>query len=214
MRTIMTVGLLVLSCASASQAEINFGSTAEWLTHDSSLVALATPIDLQTIERTTKCRYRLDDVIKGPQSVGDTVTIFARWLTKADALSLDEALKAGTQVLVFAKVATRFDREIDGKYFLDQQVGRSAYFSNTPVGDLYTPDFHPIVKFDDVLRRTRAQATKEFELKQQEWHGEIRRQSVEVPSDSEAWKRLYWGSACYLWVPEYITLDQKPGTKP
>lgn len=214
MRTIITVGLLLLSCASALRAEINIGSSAEWLTHDSSLAALATPVDVQTNERTTKCRYRLDDVIKGPQSVGDTVTVFALLLTKADVLALDKALKSGTQMLVFAKVAESFDKEIDGKYFLHRQICRSAYFSNTPIEDLYTPDFHTIVKFDDLVSRTRAQVTKELELKQQGWQGEIRRQSVDVPSDSEAWKRLYSGSACYLWVPEYIPLDQKNGTKP
>ncbi len=214
MRTIFTAGLLLLSCASALRAEINIGLSAEWLTHDSSLVALATAIDVQVNERKTECRYRLDDVIKGPQSVGDTVTIFALSRTKANALSLDKSLKAGNQMLVFAKVAERIDKEIDGKYFLDQQLCRSAFFSTTPVEDLYSPDFHPIVKFDDLLRRTRAQVTKEFELKQQGWKGEIRRQSVEVPSDSEAWKYLYLGSACYLYVPEYITLDQKNAMKP
>lgn len=139
MRTIITGGLLLLSCASALRAEINIGSSAEWITHDSSLVALATPVDVQTNERTTKCRYRLDDVIKGPQSVGDTVTVFAYWHTKADTLLLDKAQKAGTQVLIFAKISRRVyivSTEFDEKYFLDQQIGRSAHFPNTPVEDI------------------------------------------------------------------------------
>ena len=56
MRTIITVGILLLSWASALRAETNFGSSAEWLAYDSSLVALATPIDVQANERGTKCR--------------------------------------------------------------------------------------------------------------------------------------------------------------
>ena len=65
----------------SAHAEINTGYTAEWLSHQSSLIAKATPIGVETVKGPgavwfTKSRFRLDEVVKGPQSEGDTVTIY------------------------------------------------------------------------------------------------------------------------------------------
>jgi hypothetical protein len=211
MRTAFTFVLLALLHLSTVRAEIAVGFTAEWLSHESKLVALATPLDVQTIEtsdhvRFTKCRYRLDDIIKGPQSVGDTVTVFEASRSKPDALSLDKARKAGTQLLVFATVAENLHKEIDGKYVLIPIVGSntgSAYFADQSVDNLYTQNFKTLVKFDELLLRTRAQAVYESELKRRFKQGEFRKKTLEVSLDSEAHKKLYAGSVCYLWVPEF-----------
>lgn len=217
MRAIAAAAFLVMSLASAVRAEINHGFTVEWLTHDSFLVALATPIEAQTADRTTKYRFRLDDVIKGPHCVGDTVTIFTLSVRELDAHSLVEALKAGTQMLVFAKVAEyvyNVPSEIDGKYYFAQQICSSAYFSNVLVKDLYTPDFHIVSKFEDLVYRSKAQATKWERLKRRYRQVEVRKQLLEVPFDSEAYKQLFAGSTCFLYVPEFIPTDQESGVKP
>lgn len=217
MKTAITLVLLALSYASPLRAELKIGLTAEWLSHESSLVALATPVDVRNIEtsdhlRWTKCRYRLDEIIKGPESVGDTVTVFERFVRNPEDFSLDKPRKVRTQVLVFATVAEHLHNEIDGKYVLLQTDGLNSatvYLTDQPVKDLYTPDFKVLVKFDELLRRVLAQTAHESELKRQRWQGKVQKKSLEAPFDSEAYKQLYAGSACYLWVPEFVATDRK-----
>ena len=210
MKTITISVLLTLSLATVVKAEIAIGFTAEWLSHESALVALAIPVDVQSVQGPgdvwfTQCRYRLVDVIKGPQSVGDTVTIFDVSHNNADLLSLGNAQKENRKMLVFATVAEHMFKEIDGKYVLTCVHGsKSAYSIDEPVDKLYTPEFGSLVKFDDLLSRTRKQVEHESDLKRRYWSGNIGKRSLEVPFESEAHQQLYAGSSCYLWVPEYI----------
>ena len=54
------------------------------------------------------------------------------------------------------------------------------------------------------LSGTRKQVEHESDLKRRDWQGKIETKSLEVPYDSEAFKKLYHGSSCCLVVPEYI----------
>ena len=210
-KTIILSLILTLPLVAVVKAEERSGFTAEWLSHESALVALAIPVDMLPVVQGprgvwfTRCRYKLVDVIKGPQSVGDTVTVFDVSSDKAHPLSLGKAQKESRKLLLFASVAEHIHKDIDGKYALTRNhESRSAYFVGEPVEELYTPKFELLVKFDDLLNRTRKQVEYESDLKRRYWSGEIRRKSLEVPVLSEAHRQLFAGSGCCLLVPEYV----------
>jgi len=200
---------VVFVAARPVYAEINFGYTAEWLSHESAVIALATPLKVENTKGPgdvwfTKTQFQLIDVIKGPQSNGDTITIYDFSYKTSDALSLDKAKKESKQLLVFARVAEHMLKQIDGKYVFTQvQQFKSAYYTDQPVTKLYTPDFGLLTTFNDLLKRTKEQATHEATLLRQYWKGTIVKKSLDVPGDSEAYRDLWAGSACFLWVPEY-----------
>jgi len=208
MKKLLFFAVMFMIARSAS-AEINFGYTVEWLSHESTVVALATPVKVENIKGPgdvwfTKTRFRLDDVIKGAESKGDTITIYDFSYKNSDLLALDKARKESKQLLVFATVAEHMFKQIDGKYVFTQvHQFKSAYYADQPVAKLYTPDFRLLTKFDDLLKRTKKQVTHEATLLRQYWKGTIVKKSLDVPGDSEAYRHLWAGSACFLWVPEY-----------
>jgi hypothetical protein len=206
---------ICLAVAAPAKAEIIVGYTAEWLSHESSLVATARPVEVENIKGPgdvwfTKTRFMLDEVIKGPQSEGDSITIFDFSHKKADVLGLDKARDESRQLLVFAIIAEHSFESIDGKYILARtRRFKSAYYTDQPVTGLFTTDFKLLTKFDELLDRARKQTACEADLKRQYWTGAIEKNSLEVPFDTEAYYHLYAGSGCYLWVPEYKEEKQK-----
>ena len=208
MRTILYIFLGFLAAIS-THAEINAGYTAEWLSHQSSLIANATPIDVENIKGPgevwfTRARFRLNEVIKGPLSKDDNVTIFDFSYNKFDVLGLNEAQKTKKELLLFATIAEQMFRQIDGKYVLTEtRHFKSAYYLDKSIEKLFTPEFNCITTFDELLKRTRIQTKQEASLKQRYWKGSISRKSLEVPFDTEAHRDLYAGSSCYLWLPAY-----------
>ena len=216
-RILVTIALLA---AGTAFAEINVGMTAEWLSHESELVALATPIEVENIKGPgdvwfTKTRFRLDEVLKGPQTAGDTATVFDYSYNTNDVLRLADALKAKKSLLILCDVAEHRFKEIDGRYiFTETHMFKSAYFQGEPVKALYTPDFKHLSGFDDLLKRVRSQVAHESDLYHRYWGGTVEKQSVEVPFDSEIHRSLYAGSACYLLMPEYKEKKTEAPTKP
>lgn len=200
---------LCLVVSSVAYAEINVGFTVEWLSHQSSLIAKATPINVEDVKGTgdvrfTKTRFRLDEVIKGPQSAGDTVTIYDFSYNKTDVLGLFKAKQYERQLLVFATVAQHLFKQIDTKYVLTvTRKFKSAYFPAHAIKKLFTPNFTCVLTFDELLKRTKVQVEHEANLKHRYWKGTIVKKSLEVPVDAEAHRYLYAGSTCYLWLPEY-----------
>jgi len=207
---------ICLMAALPADAEIAVGFTAEWIAHESALVAMATPVEVENIKSPgevwfTKTRFRLDEVIKGPASNGDAVTIYDFSYKKSDLLSLDKARKESKQLLVYATIAEHMFKEIDGKYVFTQvHQFKSAYYTAQPVSQLFTLDFQLLSKFKELLERTRKQVKHEADLKRRYWKGRIEKKSLEVPFDSEAHRHLYAGSACYLWVPKYKEEKKQP----
>jgi hypothetical protein len=73
--------ILCLCFVTTLRAENSVGYTAEWLAHQSELIAVGTPVDVEDIKGPgevwfTKARFKLTKVIKGPASPGDQVTVF------------------------------------------------------------------------------------------------------------------------------------------
>jgi len=198
-----------LLAALPAHSEIAVGYTAEWIAHQSTLVALATPLEVENIKGSgevwfTKTRFRLDDVLKGPESKDDTVTVYDFSYKKMDVLFLDNAKKESKQLLIFATVAEHSFKEIDGKYVFTQvHQFKSAYYINQPVSRLFTPEFKLLTEFGELLKRTSEQSAHEADLIRRYWKGKIQKKSLEVPCGSEAYRHLYAGSVCYLLVPDY-----------
>ena len=214
---LVTVGILA---AQTAFAEINVGMTAEWLSHKSELVALATPLKVENIKGPgdvwfTKTQFRLDEVIKGPQTDGDTATVFDYSYNTNDVLGLAVAVKTKKTLLILCNVAEHRFKEIDGRYiFTETHMFKSAYFQGEQVKALYTPDFKHPSGFSDLLKRVRSQVTHERRLFQRYWGGTVEKQSVEVPFDSEIHRSLYAGSSCYLLVPKYKQKKTEAPTMP
>ncbi|MHC4062297.1 MAG: hypothetical protein ACYSR6_11950 [Planctomycetota bacterium] len=218
MKTFLCLFLCFLAPVCA-YAEVNTGYTVEWLSHQSSLIAEATPVRVENIKGPgdvwfTKTRFRLDKVIKGPQSDGDSVTIYDFSYNKSDVLAMAEAKKNEKPLLVFANVAEHLFKQIDGKYVLTQtQQFKSAYYADKAIANLFTPKFKLVTSFEELLKRARTQVEHEAGLKRRYWKGTIERKSLEARLGTEAQRHLYAGSSCYLWVPHYNE-EQEESNKP
>jgi hypothetical protein len=215
---LVTIALLATQTAFA---EIIVGMTAEWLSHESELIAIATPVAVENIKGPgnvwfTKTRFRLDEVVKGPQTAGDTATVFDYSYNTNDVLRLADAVKTNKSLLILCVVAEHQFEEIDGRYIFTEThaFNKSAYFKGEPVEALYTPDFHRLSEFDDLLKRVRTQVSHERNLYQRYWGGTVRQRSVKVPLDSEIFESRYTDSPDYLFVPEYKEKNTEAPTKP
>jgi len=191
-----------------AEAEINAGYSAEWLTHVAQIVALATVMDAEIIKGPgevsfVKARFEIEEPLKGGFSRGDIMTVHD-WSFENDPLKLVAASKRKRRMLIFCSISEHNFREIDGKFvFAEQHDFKSAYFVDEPVAGLYTADFRKVSGFDDLLQRTRAQVRKDQDLLNSYWKGTVERKSLDIPPDTEAFKDLYLGSVCYIYVPDY-----------
>lgn len=201
--------LVCLLATGFAQAEIMHGHTAESISHQSSLIALATPVEVKNVKGPgevwfTKTRFKLDDVIKGPVSTGDSVTIYDYSYKQADKLGLAKAQKQKKQLLVFAHVVTNNFASIRGKYVLTVVVGsKSAYYMDKDVLRLFTPEFGVLTSAKKLLKRTREQVAAEVRFLNAYPTGKVAIKQVEVPMGSQAHKRLYGRSSCFLYLPRY-----------
>lgn len=196
-----------------SPLEINVGLTAEWLAHSSDLVALATPLEVVSRQAPngiwyTHTRFRLHEVLKGPESDDDIVTVFAYDYGVPDKLGLQGAARRELDLLIFCAVARGHGPELEGKYaFTNGRRFTSAYLVGAPVADLYTPRFDLLSEYRELLGRARNQIARQAWLARIHNQVDVVRKNLEVPSGSEAFPKLYAGSGCYLFMPEYRTVE-------
>ena len=160
---LMALLVLVLSTFTPGHAEIMVGYSAEWVAHESDLIILATPLEVENFKgpgevRFTKTRFRVDEIIKGGASAGDTVTIFDYSYNQQDVLGLEQAKLETRQLLIYAKIAANTFTETDGRYiFTHTHDFKSAYHAALPVNKLFTPELKPLISFAETLERTRKQ---------------------------------------------------------
>jgi hypothetical protein len=197
----------------AAQAEIAIGYTAEWLAHQSELIAVGKPVEVEDLKGPgeitfTRCRFRLTEVVKGAVSAGDQVTIFDYNYSgpvRTDTPEFAKAKKLEKSFLIFAKTSEHLFPEIDGKFVLTNAHDlKSAYMTDQPVARLFTPEFKLLRKYDELLERAREQAKAEDTRKREYWQGKVVRKSLEVEPGTEIYDLLYGGSAVYLWYPEFV----------
>lgn len=200
--------------ALSSPLEIHIGLTAEWLAHSSDLVALATPLEAVSRQGSngiwyTRTRFRLNEVLKGPESDDDIVTVFAYDYEAPDRLGLQGAARRELSLLIFCAVSRGgHGPELEGKYaFTKGHRSTSAYFVGAPVADLYTPRFALLGEYRELLGRARNQIARQAWIARIYHHVDVVRRNLEVPMGSEAHSKLYGGSGCYLWTPEYRTAE-------
>jgi hypothetical protein len=209
MRALLVTLIVLLTAADRARGEIVVAPTAEWLAHTADLVATATPLEVRNMKGPgdvwfTHVRYRLDRVLKGAASDGDAVTVAAFAYGKADPADLAGAVKDRRAVLLFAAVARDQFPEIDGKFAAIRQDGVGAAYSlDRPVERIFSPEFQPVLKAEELVERARAQVAREREFLRAHPRGTVERESRDVPSGTPAYARLYGGSAVYLWVPAY-----------
>jgi hypothetical protein len=211
---IIIVCLFLVALALSVRCEINTGYTAEWIAHQSFMIALATPVKVENIQqpgkmRLTRVQFRLDDLIKGPESTGDLVTVYDYVYQEDDQVALANAQKEKKQLLICCQVSDDRPTGIIGKYVIREEYRMStAYYAGQPVKNLYTSDFHLLTRFEDLLARVREQVRYEDDQKNRYRNLTIVRKSLEVPMGTEAYHALYAGSACYLFVPDYRRTDR------
>jgi hypothetical protein len=209
MKKIIVILLAGLSFASAVLADINIGHSAEWLSHQSTVIGIAIPEEVGNVKGPgqvwfTRVRFVMNDVIKGPVTAGDKITVYDFSYNTNDVLNLAEASKAKTPLLLFCTVGKDLFHEIDGRYVLTEtHQFKSAYYQGVSVSKLYTPDFHFVADFADLLKRTRAQVDREKDHRIRHLMGTVERGELEVPFESKIHRSLYAGSSCYIWVPVY-----------
>ena len=202
------IGLTVLLAPAISRAELAVAQTPEWLGHSANLIVRATPIEVGVTKgpgtvRFTRARYRVDEVLKGPLTAGDSVTIYD-YAMKPDPLDLTAAVKAARPMLVFAEVAEDRHEEINGRYvvMLQHRPG-SAFFLDGPVAGLYTGDGQRLTRWDDVLDRVRAQVAQERQFRRVHRQGRVAEERRDAATGSDAFRDLYSGSDVIVRVPAY-----------
>lgn len=179
----------------------------------SGLVALATPLEVVSRQAPngiwyTHTRFRLHEVLKGPESDDDIVTVFAYDYGVPDKLGLQGAARRELDLLIFCAVARGHGPELEGKYaFTNGRRFMSAYFVGAPVAGLYTPLFDLLSEYRELLGRTRNQIARQAWLARIYPRLDVVRKNLEVPNGSKAFSKLYAGSGCYLLMPEYRTVE-------
>jgi hypothetical protein len=205
----LLITLVLLQLPVVAHAEVMVGQSAEWLAHSSDLIAKATPLEVRTTRGPgqvwfTEVRYRLDEVLKGPASDGDVLTVYDYSMDRADPLDLDGASTKVRLLLLFAAVSKDRHREIEGKFVVTvQDSPRSVFFLDQAVKKIYTPDSQRVTTIEDLVSRVRAQVAQEEEFRRMYPNGRIERESKESPWDSPALRDLYSGSSVFVWVPAY-----------
>ncbi|MHC5097121.1 MAG: hypothetical protein ACYSOL_03210 [Planctomycetota bacterium] len=199
----------------ASIAENAVGYSAEWLSSQSSLIATARPISVEKTDgdiSLLRVRFKIQEIYKGPLSDGDSVTIYddAYPVSKKE-LIFKQAIRSKASMLIYCNVAENIEEEINGKYVFTMSISfMSAYYTDKPVQKLYTPECQILSMFSELLERTKKQIEEQDKFFKLHRDAEVLPALIVPEVDSPAYQELYDGGYCFIFVPGYKKVDEKP----
>lgn len=195
------MGLFIFT-SSVAKAEINFAVSLDWLTVDADCIVKGRIISVKQSVTTPKNRTIKLVIIKklkgGFGNVQDTIEVQnypGYW---------EEDKYKNKVVLIFLKIAHENDKDVP--YLLLGGGGLSnenALIDIENYGKGFTGDFRVLTSeqaivdyIDDVIKKTKGLKKGNYIY-------------IKAPYDSEAFKHLYAGSACYIAVPDNLYPNAK-----
>ena len=212
------LALLALALSgSFVRAETIVGSSLEWLTCESDAVVVGRITKIVTTRGPGSvfyddCTVAVEEIIKG--KVVDRMVVFCfRSLAKESAAR--SWMKSEQPLLLFLSKS----RDHGPEKRLETMLVPASREAPLSVIDLAAPGKYIIDRRFNVLSekpailetcRTTVQRVNEFLKKSSvDPQAKVKDVRLEVPTGSSAWRSLYAGSASYLKVPAFMTLDAK-----
>lgn len=204
--------LSILFLSSTAFAEIMGGTSVEWMTSASDIVAIGKLEKLKETKGEYSVIYesyslKVTEIIKGDKRQ-KKIRFVNRVLS--DYNSLKDLAKGENQVLVFLSPYKENDREVflHGKFVpTNLAYPLSVINLDSPNKYIIDTNFNVLKEREEILEvcRKSAESLKEF-LKENPTF-KVESGVIEVPNDSEAFRNLYTGSAVFLTVPNFMFPD-------
>ena len=213
----LSVFLVLLFCTPFNaNAEIIGGSSIEWLTVSSKIVAVGKIISVEKLKGEGSVVYETyvfepSEMLKGTkQKKKFTFTI----RTFSTEPVFGKIVDTSNEVAVFLS-----DYGNDGEKFLqDKLVPTNTQFPlsvinlNNPSKYAIDLNFRVLKNKDDILKVSRGAVKAHTEYLKEHSSDSIKSVSLEVPMGSQAFGSLYAGSVCYLIVPNFMSSEAKKMT--
>ncbi|MEM8713535.1 MAG: hypothetical protein AAGG01_21535, partial [Planctomycetota bacterium] len=196
--------------------------SVESLTFHSDLVAMARPIEARVLEsagqkgarRVTSVRFELREVIRGPLSEGDQVSV---WSEGAPWGGFGVQVDSTREVLLFACVPPRADlasprSALAGRYTLTEfGPGESLFWSDRKIESLYSPSFQPVETAAEAAGAARRWMAYDWRLRAIDRAGAWIDAQLNVPLGSKAFSENFGGSSVVLSVPVFQGQGEQRG---
>ncbi|MEI6764325.1 MAG: hypothetical protein WCM76_01715 [Bacteroidota bacterium] len=188
------------------KAEINAGSSIEWLCASADIVATGKITSVCSVKGQngiTGCVFKVSQYLKGNAS-GD-LYFYVPWFASD---SLQKLKKNESEIIVFLKKADNI--YTSGNKTFDYIVMES-YNSVPALAKLEKPqkafisaaNFKLLTTGTQILECSRKAISRMQEYTQTQ-QKEIKRHYLEIPYNTDAWDLLYSGSSCFLYVPAFM----------
>jgi hypothetical protein len=214
-KTFLTIVLIILA-SKILKAEINTTVSIDWLTVDADCILRGKVISIKVQQNiansesmTTIKMIVLSEKLKGgfydpmgriKGNINDTIVFHTPFYSP----SWKPEIYQDKVVLVFLKILAEAHNPI-----LFQLISAKNSYANSIIDLQYKDNnvinghFNVLKSEKEILEYVSQIVTKTKDLEK----GNIA--CLEVLSDSEANKILYWGSSCYIWVPNNLYPDAK-----
>jgi hypothetical protein len=210
----LSVFLFLLICSPFNaNAEIIAGSSIEWLTVSSKVVAVGKITSVEKSKGEGSVIYETyvfepSEMIKGAKQKKKFNFTIRTFSTEP---VFGKLFNTTNEIVVFLS-----DYKNDGEKFLqDKLVPANTQFPlsiinlNNPNKYVIDLNFRVLKNKDDIIKASQSAAKAQTEYLKQHSSDLIKSVSLEVPMDSEAFRSLYAGSVCYLIVPNFMSAEVK-----
>lgn len=208
------VFLFLLFCSTSfANAEIIVGSSIEWLTVSSKVVAVGKIISVEKTKGEGSVIYETyifqsSEIIKGSKK-GKKFNFTVRTFSTEPVFG--KLINTSDEIAVFLT-----DSGNDGEKFLQGklvptniQIPLSIFNIDKPNKYIINLNFNVLKNKDEILKTCRETVKAQTEYLKQNPVTSIKRFYLEVPFDTEAFSSLYGGSVCYLFVPNFMSSKGK-----
>ena len=204
-RLFLLISIFALSLnISKTYAEINFGNSLEWVCSSSDLIVRGTITSVDMKGEQVVCSFEVTEGLFG--ELKNTAIEFTYTSIQAQNDKVKKMMTGGREVLVFLQNKNKADKKAPAEYspVHDQNTGFFYIIDLTEPGKLLmsAKDFKILKTNAEVIKYTKdfIVQLKGFLEKKKKY--KFKKYLFELVKDSEVFKELYSGSACYLYVPD------------
>lgn len=212
-RTFLAVALC-LAISSVVRAEIMVATSVEWLTCNSEVVVVGKIKQITTINGAHSviyedCVVEVSEVLKG--DIKDKqITFCLRTFSLFPTAKALMNSKDGVLFFLSTSKENGSEAHLNNKLVpSSEQFPLSIVDLSNPPKNLFNMKFMALTKGEDILRDCRSTLTTLKKYQADNPKQEVKRHYLKVPFETDAYKLLYSDSACYLYVPDFMSKESK-----
>ncbi|MBI5219476.1 MAG: hypothetical protein HY958_11150 [Bacteroidia bacterium] len=207
-------GFLIVTfifCALVSKAEINVGYSIEWLCAKADVIVKGNITSVDMKDDNVVCSFDISDRYKG--GLTQMSTEFTLVSGKNYDGNLKKYIMNGKELIVFLVKPGKDQKNVKTEYISMVEEGPGLFFIidlSSPGNRLISASDFKVIKDElSIISKCKNIIGKFNDYIANHKRYEPQRNYLAIPLDTEAYKLLYSGSKCYLYVPDFLYKESK-----